>query len=80
MSTKKVKGTGFCSECNMKVGRYAKRCLPCEGEHRRKNPDKYRKESNSAIDKNIKPYMLTRYGAKGMNLRTSNSCMIGGEI
>lgn len=78
--SKRVKGTGFCIECGEKIGTYAKRCKPCEQDSRRKNPDKYRAKSNSAIDKNIKPYMLTRYGSNGMNIRTGNSCMSGSEV
>lgn len=76
----KVRGTGKCLECGIEIGVYAKKCKPCELDSRRTNPDKYRTKTNSAIDKNIKPYMLTRYGEKGPNMRRSSSCMVGDVV
>lgn len=75
----KKSGTQVC-KCGAKISFYAEFCRPCSEKNRMHNPKDYKAESNSTIDKNIKPYMLTRYGEKGMNMRSNRSCMIGGEI
>ncbi len=71
------KGTGVC-KCGKKIGFYSKMCVSCTSADRAKYPEKYKKKPDT-IDKHIKPYMLVR-SSGDLKTRTSNSCMLGGEI